>query len=280
MKGEGAGRADLHVHSAASDGVLAPAELVRRAVALGLAGLALTDHDTQAGLAEARAAARGRRLVFVPGIELSAEDEDGVEVHILGYGVPESGGPLAELLERMRAARAERMARMIERLRRSGLPVEEEDVAREAGGAPPGRPHLARVLVRMGRARDVADAFDRYLAPGRPGYEPRPKLSPEAAVRSVRAAGGVAVWAHPGPALGKARLSRLVAAGLGGIECFHPDMTAEDTGRALQAAEAHGLAATGGSDFHAEGERVPLGSVTVPVSVALELLAAARHELA
>lgn len=270
------GRADLHAHSTASDGTLTPAELVRRAREVGLLGLALTDHDTLAGLSAARREAAVLGLDFLPGVELSAE-EDGVEIHVLGYAVAEAGGAVAELLSRMRASRAARMARMVERLRAAGLPVAEDDVAREAAGAPPGRPHLARVLVRLGAASDVSDAFARYLAPGRPGYEPRPKLSPEAAVRALREAGAVPVWAHPGSALTPERLLRLRAAGLLGIECFHPDLSPAASRAALAACEAQNLVATGGSDFHADGERVPLGTVSVPDSVVEAILALARH---
>lgn len=268
--------ADLHAHSTASDGVLSPAELVRAAAAVGLTALALTDHDSTAGVAEAAAAAAQAGLRLVPGVELST-DAIGREVHILGYFCA-GRAPLEELLAEMRAARRRRLEQMVERLRAAGLPVALERVLALAGAGAPGRAHVARALVEAGCAASVEEAFDRYLLPGRPGYVPRRKLHPGEAVRAVIAAGGVAVLAHPGLVGDDGVLPELLAAGLGGIEVHYPAHTAAQVAHYARLAEELGLIATGGSDFHGRGERWgDLGSVTVPAAVVDRLEEAAAR---
>ncbi len=269
--------ADLHAHSTASDGVLRPAELVRAAQAAGLTALALTDHDSMEGVPEAAAEAGRVGLRLVPGVELST-DATGREVHILGYFCRGDQPPLADLLAAMRAARRERLERMVEQLRAAGVPVRLERVQELAGGGAPGRAHVARALVEAGWAGSVEEAFERFLLRGRPGYVPRKKLHPVEAVRAVVAAGGVAVLAHPGLIGDDGVLGELLAAGLGGIEVHYPAHTAEQVARYARLAEELGLVATGGSDFHGRGERWgDLGSVTVPDGVVDRLEAARRY---
>lgn len=270
--------ADLHTHTTASDGTLAPAALVRCAHAAGVTSLAVTDHDTFAGLAEADAEARRLGLTFVPGVELST-DATGREVHVLGYFCRAGGGPLAELLGEMRAARWRRIEEIVSRLRSAGAPVSLERVAAIAGDGAAGRAHVARALVEAGCAGSVSEAFELYLLPGRPGYVPRRKLHPAEAVRCVVEAGGVAVLAHPGLIGGDEIIPELVAAGLRGIEAYYP---AHDPGQVeayLALADRLGLIATGGSDFHGAGERWgDLGSVTVPDDVVGRLAEAAGRK--
>lgn len=259
--------ADLHTHSTASDGVLAPAELVRRAHQVGLAALALTDHDTVEGLPEAEAEAGRLGVRLVPGVELST-DAIGREVHILGYYCRFDAEPLALLLEDMRAARRERLERIVARLNAAGVPVALERVRALAGGGSAGRPHVARALVEAGLAADVNDAFARFLGRGCPGYVPRKKLHPAEAVRAVVAAGGVAVLAHPGLMGDDGVIAELVASGLGGIEADYPAHTPEQAARYRRLAGALGLIPTGGSDYHGKGEHWgDLGGVRVPVEV-------------
>lgn len=273
--------ADLHTHTTASDGTLAPEELVRRAAELGLDAVGITDHDTMAGLPEAEEAGRRSGIAVVPGVELST-DATGREVHILGYYCRADAEPLASLLAAMRAGREERVERILAALARAGVSLTREDVLAAAAGEAQrpeslGRPHVARALVQHGYAESVADAFARFLVPGKPGYVPRPKLHPADAVRCVRAAGGAAVLAHPGLVGDDSILTELLAAGLQGLEVWYPDHTPEQLQRYLRLCEDLGLIPTGGSDFHGRGERwAELGQVTAPSEVVERLAAAAQ----
>ena len=210
---------DLHTHSTYSDGLLSPAALVEEAAARGVRFLALTDHDTVAGIAEARAAGGRHGVEVIPGVELSAALAPGAEVHLLGYCVDVTDAALLAGLAAYARAREERMERMVDRLRRVGAPVDPDRVRVIAGHGTVGRPHLARALVEAGHAADVADAFARYVGSGRPAFVPRPRVDPRDAIALVRAAGGVPVLAHPYSAGGvESVLDRLVPAGLAGME--------------------------------------------------------------
>ncbi|HET8630247.1 MAG TPA: PHP domain-containing protein [Thermomicrobiales bacterium] len=272
-----AGPVDLHTHSTASDGTLAPARLVALAAARGLRVLALTDHDTTAGLAEAAAAAAEHGLRFVPGVELSTHVAAG-EVHVLGYFIAPASPALADALARFRAAREGRARTIVANLAAAGAPVAYERVVELAGGATIGRPHVARALVEAGHAASVQDAFDRYLVRGRPGYVERYRLLPPDAVRLIREAGGVPVLAHPHSAADlDALLPDLLAAGLGGLECYYGDYDAAQRAALLALAARHDLVATGGTDFHGPGlaHGLPLGGVAVPLGC-VDALAARR----
>ncbi|MBX5475894.1 MAG: PHP domain-containing protein [Clostridia bacterium] len=270
------GRVDLHAHSTASDGRLRPAEVVRLAAEVGLAGVALTDHDTLDGVEEAREEALRLGIEFVPGVELSASYGD-VEVHILGYFADPADERLAGLLREMREARRGRIRAMVERLQRMGVPVKLEEVLAE-GGHSSGRPHIARVLVRKGVVADVPEAFERFLAEGRPAYVPRAKLDAVEASRVLRAAGAVPVWAHPGAHAGsEGLLDALRTAGLGGIEVWHPEHDLPTSRSWHRVALDCGLIATAGSDFHAFEERVPLGTYSVPLDTVRALRARATR---
>lgn len=271
---------DLHSHSVHSDGTLTPAALVREAVRRGLRVLGLTDHDTLDGLVEAEAEAARLGLELVPGVELSTGGQDGeAEIHLLGYFVDREDAALRAGLAGFARARLERMGRMVARLAEAGVAIDPERVRRIAGPGTVGRPHLARALIEGGYVADVGEAFDRYLAAGRPGFVPRPKVEPEAGIGLIRAAGGVPVLAHPfGGGDVAATVERLVPAGLLGMEVYYGEY--DDRARAeLRAlAERWGLISTGGSDFHGPGFKAgrELGGAAVPMASVERLRAAAR----
>lgn len=258
---------DLHTHSTASDGALTPAALVELAGARGVRVLGLTDHDTTAGLAAARTAAGRLGLRLIPGVELSTHVEAG-EVHILGYFVDPAHPDLVAALARFQEARGDRARRIVERLGAAGVPIAHERVLAFAGGGSIGRPHVARALIEAGHATSIGDAFERYLTRGRPGYVERYRLAPPDAVRLVRAAGGVPVLAHPHSAADLAALlPELVAAGLGGLECYYGDYDEARKGALLALAARHDLVPTGGTDFHGPGiHQRPLGGTPVPLA--------------
>jgi predicted metal-dependent phosphoesterase TrpH len=267
---------DLHTHSTASDGLLSPRELVAAAARRGVTTLALTDHDTVSGLAAAGEAGAQLGVEVIPGVELGS-DVARREVHLLGYYVDPSSGPLLAALAGLAARRRDRMAEMVDRLNGLGVSVTLDEVQELAGSGSVGRPHLARALVARGAATDVADAFDRYLAAGRPAYVRRQPFSPEEAVALVRAAGGVPVLAHPlttgDPA---AVIERLRPVGLVGLEVYYGEYD-EATRRSLGAlADRHDLLATGGSDYHGEGFKAgrDLGGAAVPATCLVALRAA------
>lgn len=269
--------ADLHAHTTASDGTYTPRELVELAKKNGLAAVAVTDHDTTGGLDEAQAAGRELGVEVVPGIELSTVFE-GKEVHVLGYFYDPEHPELLELTRKMREDRLNRMDKMILKLQEAGLDITREEVQAEAQGAI-GRPHFARVLMKKGYVATMPEAFDKYLASGRPGYVERLKLTPEDAVRVILAAGGVPVVAHPGLFDKDYLFDTLVPLGLVGLEAFHPDHSPEKRKHYASLAAHHGLLATGGSDFHGGGaeHRGELGSVNVPLDVVRQLQAKSKH---
>jgi len=255
---------DLHAHSTASDGSKSPTGVVAAAKAAGLSAIALTDHDTMDGVAEAVAAADSFGIRVVPGVELSATD-DQREVHLLGLHIQRPSA-IEESLRAFRDGRQARAIQIVAKLNALGVPISFEDVLARAGDAAIGRPHLARVLIDGGWARDSRDAFDRYLGAGRPAYVPKHRLSVADAIALVHAGGGLAVLAHPGPEGRRETIERFVAVGLDGVEVRHPGHNTEDTNRLSALAEFFGLVPSGGSDWHgaAEGPRV-LGAMRVPL---------------
>ncbi len=270
-------RVDLHTHSTASDGVLPPADLVRAAREHGVGVLALTDHDTTDGVAEALDAGRAYRVDVIPGVEINT-DVDAYEVHVLGYFIDHTQQEFQRFLGRMRAGRVERAERMVERLCALGVRVEWARVRAIAGTSAVGRPHVARALVEAGRVGSVQEAFERFLSRSGPAYVPRTRLLPEEAVETIRSAGGVPVLAHPGwEASGPVieRVPALVARGLCGIEVYYPDHTPAMVSAYLDVVRRYGLIATGGTDFHGGGiaTRVALGSVPVPAEAVAALRA-------
>lgn len=263
-----------------SDGTDSPAELVVKAAEAGLDVVALTDHDTTAGWAQAMAAAPDG-LRVLPGAELSTSAPSGATVHLLAYLFDPDSPGLAGEQTRLRAARRERLRRIVDQMAADGFPVDEHAVfGGLAPDAPAGRPHLAAALVAAGVVATVGEAFDRFLRVGGPYYVQWLNTPVAQAVRMVSLAGGVTVLAHPlaergEPPLGDAEIAELAAAGLGGIEVDHPlhDVTA--TARLRRLAAELGLVATGGSDYHGANKPVPLGARTTSPQALRELLARA-----
>jgi predicted metal-dependent phosphoesterase TrpH len=267
-------KADLHVHSSASDGTLSPARIVSRAHANGVGVLALTDHDSVDGLAEARATADAVGLTLVNAVELSSATRDR-DVHILGYFVDPSSESLAEQLIALRAARYERAETMVELLSQAGFAVSLDDVMSIAAGGSVGRSHVARALVRAGHADTVADAFNKLIGRGRPFYVPKRSASPAEVVAGLRDLGAIPVLAHPGVTRVDELIEELVAAGLLGIEAYHADHTPEQMAHYAALAERLGLLVTGGSDFHGhEAPNPDIGAVNLPWAAVEALLAA------
>jgi len=250
MHGERA--VDLHTHSTASDGRLTPKQLMQLASAVGLDAIGLTDHDTTAGLAEAEAEAERLGLVVVPGVELSASYH-GREAHMLGYFIDREDEAFQERLATFVRQRSERIDQMIDRLAAIGIRVDREAVVAKALGGTVGRPHLAWTLIEMGVVTDVSEAFDQYLATGRPAYVPRPYLSPEEAITLIRSAGGAPVLAHPWSTGDPATLvARLKPVGLAGMEVWYGEYAPEQREALRQIALANDVIPSGGSDFHVE----------------------------
>jgi predicted metal-dependent phosphoesterase TrpH len=269
-------RIDLHTHTTASDGMLSADALVAEARALGVGLLAVADHDTTAALDAAMAAGRRVGVEVWPAVELSCDVEAG-EVHVLGYFIDHRLGWFQELLARLRDGRQHRAARMVDRLAALGAPIALERVQALADGGAIGRPHVARALVEAGHVRTVAEAFERFIGRGGPAYVERLKVTPVQAVQVVRAAGGLAVLAHPGWGQHDALIPGLLAAGLDGIEVYYPDHTPDQVERYRALARRYGLLMTGGTDFHGGGlaTGVAVGSQYVPEEIVPPLRAAA-----
>lgn len=276
---------DLHTHSTASDGLYAPAELVRLAQEAGLERMGLVDHDSTEGLEAALAEGAALGVTVVPGIEINTDlTKKRGEAHMLGYYVEYERPEFQEALAVLREARARRGERMVERLRERGLDITWERVRAIAQGSV-GRPHLARALIEKGYATDVSDAFEKWLGPGRPGYVARYKLTPEDAVRLIQSARGVSVLAHPAqiPDLEAEVLPSLVMVGLQGLECYYGEYDEATVARLLKLADTYGLVPTGGSDYHGPNMHpTPLGGRYVPPVVAerLERIGMFNHKVA
>ncbi|MDR3709127.1 MAG: PHP domain-containing protein [Capsulimonadaceae bacterium] len=283
------GGIDLHAHTTASDGTFSPTELVNLAADIGLSALAVTDHDTIAGLAEALDAARVSGIELIPGVELSIDDEAG-RYHLLGYGINPHDSVLLTTLSDVRERRARRNKRIMQRSRELGLPITWDDVLRHAGdgGEVVARPHFAAALIERGVVGSIAEAFDIYLATGRPLYFPKDGLGSIEAMRLLHQAGGVGVLAHPGlskwpkPADLEARLMDLHAeAGLDGVEVYYNKHSGEQTDAYRDVAERNGLLATGGSDFHGDAKPdVALGDVYRGLPAPLSLLQSLHETIA
>jgi 3',5'-nucleoside bisphosphate phosphatase len=266
---------DLHSHTTASDGALSPAALVDLARSVGLAVLAVTDHDTVDGVGPAQKAALGTDLEVWAGVEISA-DVPSTEVHILGYFVDTASDDLLTVLGQLREGRIDRARRMVKRLADLGIRVSYNRVLELAGEGAVGRPHIAQAMLEAGYITDFREAFDRYLGRNGPAYVERKKLTPADAVHLIRRAGGLAVMAHPGyigaetgPTTSRYAefLPQMIEAGLGGIEAYYPGFSQAFTQEIVAVAEAEGLIATGGTDFHsAATSRSMLGETAVPWS--------------
>lgn len=254
---------DLHLHTRASDGAWGPAEVVRGAHAGGLHIIAITDHDTTAGLEQAWSTAAEVGIRLVPGCELSSTHE-GRDVHVLGYGIDPDAPALRRHEARAADRRRARMAEMVERLHAMGVSVALERVLEVAGDeGVVGRPHLARVLVEAGHVRDLPEAFDRLIGDGQPAFVPTALYTPAEVVGTILASGGVPVWAHPPGDQLDELLPDLVRAGLQGLEAYRPGHAPRQSRRILDRAEKAHLVVSGGSDWHDPDRNQPLGTFHV-----------------
>ncbi|MBE7493142.1 MAG: PHP domain-containing protein [Planctomycetes bacterium] len=257
-------KVDLHSHSICSDGTLSPTALVREARARGLDVLALTDHDTVAGVAEAQAEADRAGLRLVHGVEFTV-DCLGIEIHVLGLGVNCRNRALTSLCDEIRSRRRTRFMEMIARLRAVGVPLKDPEIPHEVALA---RPLLARVMIQQGFVATQSEAFERYLRKGRPGYVEHNRLKAVQAIEAIHAAGGLAFVAHPGLyQRGDEIVFDLRQSGLDGIECVHSDHRHDVQEHYRALADKLGLLVSGGADFHGPDHprSVNFGKRTLPV---------------
>lgn len=274
---------DLHIHSTFSDGSDTPEALAALGARAGLTAMALTDHDNVRGAASFLQACRSHRITGLTGVEISAEVSAGT-LHILGYGVDPTHAELLRQLDRVLDGREWRNEQILARLQKLGFPLVWEEVASLAGDDVVGRPHFARALQKRGFVSDTQEAFDKYLAKGKPAYVDRYRLLPVDGIRLIRAAGGLPVMAHPFTWIGEdaaleTALVELAAQGLGGIEAYYPEYASERTVTYLRLARKLGLVVTGGTDYHGAAKPglalgIGEGNFHVPDSLLPPLLAA------
>ncbi len=272
---------DLHTHTTASDGTHTPQQLVSRAARLAVKIIAITDHDSTAGVPEAQVAGERLGVEVIAGVEINT-DVPGAEVHILGYFVDPDHGELNAELARIREGRVDRARRMADALTGMGAPVRFERILQIAGEGSVGRPHVAQALLEAGHVATFGEAFEKYIGRNSPAYVERMKFTPAEACGLIRRAGGVPVLAHPvffdryGAIKSsfnlEAMLAETIAAGLLGIETYYPNYDAITVEYLLGIARRYGLVVTGGTDFHGMKPNEPdLGGVYVPRKVARRL---------
>jgi predicted metal-dependent phosphoesterase TrpH len=269
--------ADLHVHTTASDGTWQPEPLVKTALDKGLAMIAVTDHDTTQGVSAVREMGEEHGLAVLSGVELSVDYND-AEIHLLGLGIEPRHPELMDVLQQLHASRYDRGRRMVEKLQEQGIAVSFARVEELAGNSLIGRPHVARALVENGYADTIGDAFVKYVGKGCPAYVPRYKIAPAEAVRIIHAAGGVAIWAHPGLSEQDELLPYLASHGLDGLEAYHSAHQPHQVSHYLDLAMRMHLLVSGGSDCHGPGmrEQLLLGTVPFPLEEAERLVAACQ----
>lgn len=272
--------ADLHLHSTASDGSDPPATVVRRVAAAGFTAMALADHDTMDGVAEAMHAADHAGILCIPGVEYSTLDDER-EIHVLGYGLDAEDEALRRQLRRLSAGRFNRALLMVEKLNELGVAITWDRVQQIAGDENVGRPHVARAMQEAGYIREIKDAFTaEWIANDGRAYVERVKITPEQAIAQIRAAGGVAVLAHPGrfrsddDTIDDDVIDRYIAAGLEGIEVYYSRHTAAMEAHYRAIAERRGLVITGGSDDHGSNAEPLLGRIRLPDEYVTRLSAA------
>lgn len=260
-------KADLHVHSTASDGRLSPRELIQLAARNGVSIIAITDHDTVDGIIPALESTKDFPSVrVIPGVEISASSTDN-EVHILGYFVNPYDPILLDTLDHLRASRRIRSQRMVSKLAGLGLSIDWQRIQELAANGSIGRPHVAQAMLERGYVLSFKQAFKEYIGRGRPAYVEREKITPEDAVELIVKADGLPVLAHPANISHLENTVRcLQKAGLVGIETYYGDYTPSVRAHLASLAQKYELIACGGSDYHAFGdaEETPLGGVDIP----------------
>jgi predicted metal-dependent phosphoesterase TrpH len=271
---------DLHLHTTASDGYCTPHELVDRVLRAGVTVMAVTDHDTIAAISEVQSAADARGIEVIAGIEITAV-ESSRDVHMLGYFIDPRDAGLSAFLSSQRAQRVARVEALGLRLAQLGMPIDIGPVlarAREEGGRSVGRPQIATAMIAAGYVADTREAFDRWLATGRPAFVPRRGVPPGDVIDVVHAAGGLASLAHPGQTDVDAHIAAYAEAGLDAIEVYHPDHDAAASNRYRTIASQLNLLITGGSDFHGDADHGgEPGAVALPLDDWIRLRDAAAH---
>ena len=256
--------ADLHLHTHFSDGTFSPEELAGYGQRFGFTALALTDHDSVEGCARMAEVCGKSGIEFISGTELTAE-HGGTELHLLGYFVDTQNEKLLGDIARFQAVRQDRIREMVSRLNELDVPLEVEMVFALANCKSPGRPHVARALVKAGLCKSLDEAFERFLKKNRPAWVPKAKMSALEGVELIHQAGGLAVMAHPGLNRTDEVIPVLVEAGLDGIECFHTKHSTATSAHYLEMADEFHLLVTGGSDCHGFSKGKPLiGTVKLP----------------
>ena len=276
----GRGFADLHLHTHFSDGTYSPEELVSQAAAHGLTAIALTDHDTVEGCDRAQAACDTAGLEFVAGAELTAE-QAGNELHILGYCLDTRNPTLLCEIAKFQAVRTNRVHEMVARLNQLNVPLDAQSVFALANCRSPGRPHVARALVKAGLCGSLDEAFERFLKKNRPAWVPKMKISAMVAINLIHNAGGLAVMAHPGLNRADHLIGGLAESGLDGIECFHTKHPPATSAHYLKIAQQYNLLVTGGSDCHGLSKGKPLiGTMKLPYDYFAKLKSKAHDRAA
>lgn len=270
--------ADLHLHSHHSDGTWSPAALIEHAVALGLTHVALTDHDTTAGIDEATRTAAGR-LKVIPGVEINTihENEDGTveDIHVLGYFIDLRANVLASLLKRQRLARMDHVAAFSRRLKEDGIDLSVESIEKASGRGAIGKAHITKAIVDAGLARDINEAYKRFLAKDSPFYVKRESVRPEEAIEAIRQSGGISSIAHPGKGEHMRELILYFKTrGLDAIEAFHRMHSVDLVRRYIRFANKNKLLITGGSDCHGPYDDYPpsMGSINIPEEIVRNLI--------
>lgn len=245
----GKGRADLHVHTIYSDGMLHPRDIISKAMKKGLSAVAVTDHDCIDGVAPCLRYARNRAIEVIPGIEFSSFYGNS-EVHILGYFIDTNSPSLRRTLAVMKENRRIRFARMLQLLADQGIQIDRKDAEEQEREGTVGRLNLARLLIRNSTVNTIKAAFDRFLGTGKSCYVPHKKIYVREAVEIIHSSGGCAVLAHPGTIRKTENFNDIVASGIDGIEVYHPKHRPFQEKKYLRITEQRGLIASGGSDFH------------------------------
>ncbi len=275
-------RVDLHIHSTASDGLLSPAEVVRKAAQLGLTFIAITDHDSVNGIVPALEAAKAfPQLTVIPGVEVSTDIPKG-EVHVLGYYPDYTSPELLTSLEKMRSSRRGRAQGMVAKLRDLGIRIEWQRVQEIAGSSSIGRPHIAQAMLEKGYIASIKEAFTKYISRDGPAYVEREKMSPAEVIELILRAKGLPVLAHPFTIDdSESMIAELKAAGLVGIEAYYNSYTPEEVSKLVNLAKRHGLIASGGSDYHGldDSNGTMIGGANVPTESAEQLIALAEQRV-
>ena len=272
-------RVDLHIHTTVSDGCFSPAEIVYKAIDLGLRVISVSDHDTVNGIPEALNSAQDfPGLLVIPGVEISTDVSQG-EIHVLGYYIDYKNPQLIAKLEQMRNSRVVRARKMVEKLCALGLKIEWQRVQELASGSTIGRPHVAAALLEKGYIKTFKEAFDRYISRNGPAYVERDKMTPVEAVKLIIEMGGLPVFAHPLTFAEYEKMTgELVNAGLVGIEAYYKGSTLEEIDRMVALSRKFNLIPTGGSDYHGiEIDEVPIGGVEVPMESVERLIKLAKE---